>query len=148
MSSISSKKEQKQVDLRFQSSKVEFVHSFFGGNFSLKKSFRLCLTFKVNQKWLFSGFGLKTWEINYYFWVRNRDFQPSISIFSFQFKSLVWLLSSLRAWCISSQLLLRNLNSILVGLYCSQQYRPTFAKGGHKERAVYHVLRKRRFISP
>ena len=27
------------------------------------------------------------------------------------------------------------------------QYGPTFAKGGHKEHAVYHV-RERRFISP
>ena len=31
--------------MRFHSSKVEFVCSFFGGNVGLKKSFRLCLTF-------------------------------------------------------------------------------------------------------
>ena len=30
------------------SSKVQFVHSFFGRNVSLKKSFRICLTFKLN----------------------------------------------------------------------------------------------------
>ena len=39
------KNERKQVDLRFHSSKVEFLHSFFGGNVGMKKSFRLCLTF-------------------------------------------------------------------------------------------------------
>ena len=39
------KNERKQVDLRFHSSKVEFLHSFFGGNVYLKKSFRLFLTF-------------------------------------------------------------------------------------------------------
>ena len=33
------KKQQKQVDLRFLCSKVEFVCSFFGGNVGLKKSF-------------------------------------------------------------------------------------------------------------
>ena len=44
------KNEQKQVDLRFHSSKVEFVRSFFGGNVGLKKSFRLCLTFSSWQK--------------------------------------------------------------------------------------------------
>ena len=37
--------EQKQVVLRYQSSKVEFLCSFFGRNVSLKKSFRLWLTF-------------------------------------------------------------------------------------------------------
>ena len=40
------KNERKQFDLRFHSSKVKFVCSFFGGNISLKKSFRLCLTFR------------------------------------------------------------------------------------------------------
>ena len=39
------KNEGKQVDPRFHSSKIEFVHSFFGGNVGLKKSFRLCVTF-------------------------------------------------------------------------------------------------------
>ena len=39
------KNEQKQVDLRFHSSKVELVRSFSGRNVSLKKSFRPCLTF-------------------------------------------------------------------------------------------------------
>ena len=48
------KNEQKQVDLRFHSSKVEFVCSFFGGNVCLKKSFQLCLTFSraMNRDWL------------------------------------------------------------------------------------------------
>ena len=45
MSSISSKKNRKQLDLRFHSSKVEFVCLFHGRNVGLKKSFRLCLTF-------------------------------------------------------------------------------------------------------
>ena len=44
------KNERKQVDLRFHSSKVEFVFSFFGGNVGLKKSFRLCLTFSFVLK--------------------------------------------------------------------------------------------------
>ena len=44
------KNERKQVDLRFHSSKVEFVCSFFGGNVGLKKSFRLCLTFSFVLK--------------------------------------------------------------------------------------------------
>ena len=39
------KNERKQVNLRYHSSKVEFVCSFFGRNVSLKKPFRLCLTF-------------------------------------------------------------------------------------------------------
>ena len=43
---FSPKTEQKQVNLRFHSSKVEFIRMFFGGNVvGLKKSFRLCLTF-------------------------------------------------------------------------------------------------------
>ena len=37
VSLISSKNEQKQVDLRFHSSKVEFICSFLGGNVGLKK---------------------------------------------------------------------------------------------------------------
>ena len=42
------KNERKQVDLRFHSSKVEFVCSFFWKkNIGLKKSFWLCLTFKM-----------------------------------------------------------------------------------------------------
>ena len=40
------KNERKQVNLRFHSSKVEFVRSFFGGNVYLKISFRLFLTFR------------------------------------------------------------------------------------------------------
>ena len=43
------KNEQKQVNLRFHSSKVEFFRSFFVGNVGLKKSFRLCLAFKIRQ---------------------------------------------------------------------------------------------------
>ena len=39
------KNEQKQVDLRYHSSKVEFVGSFFERIVGLKKSLRLCLTF-------------------------------------------------------------------------------------------------------
>ena len=36
--------ERKQVNLRYPSCKVEFVRSFFGGNFSLlKRAFQLCL---------------------------------------------------------------------------------------------------------
>ena len=44
-------KEWKQVDLRFHSNKVGFVCSFFGRKFGLKKSFRLCLTFKIQILW-------------------------------------------------------------------------------------------------
>ena len=40
------KNERKQVDLRYHNSKVEFVCSFFGRILGLKKSLRLCLTFK------------------------------------------------------------------------------------------------------
>ena len=39
------KNERKQVDLRYHSSKVEFVRSFFGRIVGLKKPLRLCLTF-------------------------------------------------------------------------------------------------------
>ena len=39
------KNEQKQVNLRFHSSKIEFIRLFFGGNVYLKNSFRLFLTF-------------------------------------------------------------------------------------------------------
>ena len=41
------KNERKQVNMRFHSRKVEFIHSYLGGNFGLKKSFRLCLTFRT-----------------------------------------------------------------------------------------------------
>ena len=37
---------QKTNENKSTSSKVEFVCSFFGSNVSLKKSFRICLTFK------------------------------------------------------------------------------------------------------
>ena len=43
------KNEQKQVNLRFHSSKVKFVCSFFGGNVYLNKSFRLFLTFSKHS---------------------------------------------------------------------------------------------------
>ena len=39
------KREQKQVDLRFHSSKLEFLGLLFGEDVGLKKSFLLCLTF-------------------------------------------------------------------------------------------------------
>ena len=51
VSSISSKKRQKPVDLRFHSSKVEFVRLLFGGNVGLKKLFRLCLTFSSHPSY-------------------------------------------------------------------------------------------------
>ena len=41
--------ERKQVDLRYHSSTVEFIRSFFGRNVGLKKTFRLCLTFRNAQ---------------------------------------------------------------------------------------------------
>ena len=41
------KNERKQVDLTYHSSKVEFVCSLFGRSVGLKKSFRLCLTFRM-----------------------------------------------------------------------------------------------------
>ena len=41
------KNERKQVNMRFHSRKVEFIHSYLGENFGLKKSFRLCLTFRT-----------------------------------------------------------------------------------------------------
>ena len=44
------KNERNQVDLRFHSSKVEFVRLLFGGNVGLKKSFQLCLTFSNVKK--------------------------------------------------------------------------------------------------
>ena len=46
------KNEWKQVDLRYHSSKVEFVHSFCGRNFGLKKSLWISLTFRTLFKLL------------------------------------------------------------------------------------------------
>ena len=47
------KNEQKQVDLRYHSSKVEFVCSFFGRNVGLKNSFPLCLTIsRATHNWM------------------------------------------------------------------------------------------------
>ena len=46
------KNEQKQVTLRYHSSKVEFVPSLFGRIFGLKKSLRLCLTFSWCVWWI------------------------------------------------------------------------------------------------
>ena len=46
---FSPKNEQKQVDLRYHSSKVEFLHSFFGRNWRRQKPFRNCLTFSKCQ---------------------------------------------------------------------------------------------------
>ena len=44
---------QKTNENKQTSSKVEFVHSFFGRNVSLKKSFRICLTFsKIEEVFL------------------------------------------------------------------------------------------------
>ena len=45
---FSPKKQTKKVNLRFYSSKVEFVRLFFGGNVGLKNSFRLFLTFSIH----------------------------------------------------------------------------------------------------
>ena len=44
-SSISSKKRNKKVNMRYHSSEVEFVRSFFGGNRWPQKAFRNYLTF-------------------------------------------------------------------------------------------------------
>ena len=52
---LSPKNKQKQVDLRFHSSKVEFVRLFFGGNVSLKKSFWLFLTFSDSSRLQFKN---------------------------------------------------------------------------------------------
>ena len=46
------KNERKQVDLRYHSSKVEFVCLFFGRIVGLKKSLQLCLTFRERQSHL------------------------------------------------------------------------------------------------
>ena len=40
------KNDRKQVNIRFHSSKVKFICSFFGRNVGLKKSFGHCLTFR------------------------------------------------------------------------------------------------------
>ena len=50
------KNQRKQVNLWYHSSKVEFVCSFFGRNVSLKKSFRICLTFKIERDCIGSEF--------------------------------------------------------------------------------------------
>ena len=64
VSSISSKKQTKQVDLRFHSSKVEFVRLFFGGNVGLKKSLQLFLTFTLyNGFKYFSKYHSKFWKL-------------------------------------------------------------------------------------
>ena len=47
---FSPKNERKQVDLRYHSSKVEFFHSFFGGNRRQQEPFRNFLTFKKEPK--------------------------------------------------------------------------------------------------
>jgi hypothetical protein len=44
VSSLSSKKKNEN---KSTSSKVKFVHSFFGRNVGLKKSFGICLTFRI-----------------------------------------------------------------------------------------------------
>ena len=41
------KNERKQVDLRYHSSKVEFLRSFFGGNRRHQKPFQIYLTFRT-----------------------------------------------------------------------------------------------------
>ena len=64
------KNKRKQVDLKFQSSKVEFVCSFFGRNGGLKISFQIFLTFSdLTEKlkktdsvdWLYGGKEKKRW---------------------------------------------------------------------------------------
>ena len=50
------KNEQKQVNLRYHSSKVEFFCSFFGGDRRHQKPFRNYLTFnKSNNNYLING---------------------------------------------------------------------------------------------
>ena len=68
------KNEQKQVNLRFHNSKLEFVHLFFGGNVGLKKSFRLCLTFSDRENYR-SGI-CKNFEITITIFqtIRGQDF--------------------------------------------------------------------------
>ena len=39
-----------KFELRYHSSKVEFVCLFFGRNVGLKKSFRVCLTFRISER--------------------------------------------------------------------------------------------------
>ena len=53
------KNEQKQVNLRFHSSKAEFVRSFCGGNVCLKKSFRLFWPLIVHEARFLRKKGLK-----------------------------------------------------------------------------------------
>ena len=59
------KNKRKQVNLRFHSSKVEFV---FWRKIGLKKSFRLCLTFSIH----FKGLRYVVWSLK--LWVESRDF--------------------------------------------------------------------------
>ena len=44
------KNEQKQVNLRFHSNKVDFVRLLLARNIGLKKSFQVCLTFNLDQE--------------------------------------------------------------------------------------------------
>ena len=73
------KNEQKQVDLRFHSSKVEFVRLFFGGNVDLKKSFRFFLTFSWNSIYCYYFCFLPLWLTQFMIclWYFPKVWKPS-----------------------------------------------------------------------
>ena len=72
---ISSKKEWKQVDLRSHNSKVEFVHSIFGGNVGLKNNFYsvwpLVRPKKMGYFFKFSWLSQIIWVLNWKLQISN-----------------------------------------------------------------------------
>ena len=88
------KNEWKQVDLRYHSSKVEFVCAFFWSIVGLKKSLRLCLTLRIPS--VFSrniqvmSAAIITYCIRVQWWKIN-PFLPKHFLIANQSESSIWI---------------------------------------------------------
>ena len=91
------KNQPKQVNLRFHSSKVEFVRLFFGGNVYLKKSFQIFLTFK-NWRKIFRRHGCVFSECSFrnYFTPFQNNYQTSRQTAIFILCPTLWIIFKIK----------------------------------------------------
>ena len=88
------KNEQKQVDLRYHSSKVEFLHSFFGGNRRHQKPFWNYLTFNTEKELKFVSVTVKIGD-NFLEFMKKFTFLPYWTLCVVRKRLTPWIASSI-----------------------------------------------------
>ena len=116
---------QKTNENKLTSSKVDFVHSFFGRNVGLKKSFRICLTFSCGASRALKIFRTSKLEFfqtcmkQYDLWICD-DFR-----ITFEY----WLLD--KFWILPSRQLLNDFQMTCIWLSYSFSFSSYFNCSGH-----------------